>query len=135
MLSIAADVSIIIPILLIVPGFPMNKMNDEEMIIRKRLSMPLRYIPKPEIPNVMLDTESSQQFLYRLVPKSEQARLATNIGKLDIVWRSAMGERGRLQTSQLQRQVGCTFILWSAKNEIGGKFLRCFMLNLFSLQF
>ncbi len=83
----------------------MNKMNDEEMIVRKRLALPLTYIPKPEIPNVMLDTESSQQFLYRLVPKTEQARLSTNIGKLDIVWRSAMGERGRLQTSQLQRQV------------------------------
>lgn len=30
---------------------------------------------------------------------------ATNIGKLDIVWRSNLGERGRLQTSQLQRMV------------------------------
>jgi hypothetical protein len=29
----------------------------------------------------------------------------TNIGKLDIVWRSNLGERGRLQTSQLQRMV------------------------------
>ncbi|KAF7265548.1 hypothetical protein GWI33_021003 [Rhynchophorus ferrugineus] len=28
---------------------------------------------------------------------------ATNIGKLDIVWRSNLGEKGRLQTSQLQR--------------------------------
>lgn len=34
---------------------------------------------------------------------------ATNIGKLDIVWRSNLGERGRLQTSQLQRMV-CTMI-------------------------
>jgi hypothetical protein len=30
-------------------------------------------------------------------------RGVTNIGKLDIVWRTAMGDRGRLQTSQLQR--------------------------------
>lgn len=30
---------------------------------------------------------------------------ATSIGKLDIVWRSNLGERGRLQTSQLQRMV------------------------------
>lgn len=28
---------------------------------------------------------------------------ATQIGKLDIVWRSNIGERGRLQTSQLHR--------------------------------
>ena len=28
------------------------------------------------------------------------------VGKLDIVWRSAMGEKGRLQTSQLQKAVG-----------------------------
>lgn len=83
----------------------MNKLDDSEMIIRARIGLPVAHIPKPEIPNVMLDTESSHQFLYRLIPKSEQARLATNIGKLDIVWRSAMGERGRLQTSQLQRQV------------------------------
>ena len=28
---------------------------------------------------------------------------ATNIGKMDIIWRTNMGDRGRLQTSQLQR--------------------------------
>lgn len=86
-------------------GIQMNRLDDEEMIIRQRIGVPLTSIPRPEIPNVMLSTECSHQFLYRLVPKSEQARLATNIGKLDIVWRSAMGEKGRLQTSQLQRQV------------------------------
>lgn len=32
-------------------------------------------------------------------------RTANNIGKLDIVWRSNLGERGRLQTSQLPRVV------------------------------
>jgi len=48
--------------------------------------------------------DSSYQYLYRLVPKIEHARAATNIGKLDIIWRSALGDRGRLQTSQLQRQ-------------------------------
>ena len=34
------------------------------------------------------------------------ARTSTNIGKLDIVWKTTMGERGRLQTSQLSRKVG-----------------------------
>ena len=27
----------------------------------------------------------------------------TNMGKLDIIWKSCMGEKGRLQTSQLQK--------------------------------
>ncbi|RZF38354.1 hypothetical protein LSTR_LSTR011877 [Laodelphax striatellus] len=52
-----------------------------------------------------------RQFLYCLCPQPQligDQRLlsgATNIGKLDIVWRSNLGERGRLQTSQLQRIV------------------------------
>jgi hypothetical protein len=29
----------------------------------------------------------------------------SNIGKLDLIWRTAIGDRGRLQTSQLQRMV------------------------------
>lgn len=36
---------------------------------------------------------------------------ATNIGKLDIIWRSNMGERGRLQTSQLTRMVLLNIII------------------------
>jgi len=83
----------------------MNKLNEAELLVRKRLGVPVSAIPpRADMPSVMLDTDCSYQFLYRLIPKSEQARLATNIGKLDIVWRSSMGERGRLQTSQLQRQ-------------------------------
>lgn len=31
--------------------------------------------------------------------------MANTVGKLDIVWRSNLGEKGRLQTSQLQRLV------------------------------
>ena len=52
------------------------------------------------------------QYLYRLsATRSDDDRLyrgVTTIGKLDMVWRSAMGERGRLQTSALQRMApGC----------------------------
>ncbi|CAH0550754.1 unnamed protein product [Brassicogethes aeneus] len=49
------------------------------------------------------------QFLYCLTPSEKLSsdlkslRGATNIGKLDIVWRSNLGERGRLQTCQMQR--------------------------------
>ena len=35
---------------------------------------------------------------------------ASAMGKLDIVWKSSLGERGRLQTSQLQRAVSTTAI-------------------------
>lgn len=60
-----------------------------------------------------LDTGCSRQYLYCLQPQSsllkdpKMMQNATNIGKLDIVWRSNLGERGRLQTSQLQRMVCC----------------------------
>ncbi|ORZ25575.1 hypothetical protein BCR42DRAFT_294256, partial [Absidia repens] len=50
-----------------------------------------------------------RQYLYLLTPKQSQndriARTTNALGKLDIVWRSAMGDMGRLQTSQLTRKV------------------------------
>ncbi|KAI9497518.1 hypothetical protein BDB00DRAFT_784840 [Zychaea mexicana] len=49
-----------------------------------------------------------RQYLYMLTPKDPQndriARTTNALGKLDIVWRSAMGDLGRLQTSQLTRK-------------------------------
>ncbi|XP_012264196.2 trafficking protein particle complex subunit 13 isoform X2 [Athalia rosae] len=61
----------------------------------------------------VLDSGSSRQYLYCLTPQPNVSKdsktgnpiYATNIGKLDIVWRSNLGERGRLQTSQLLRVV------------------------------
>lgn len=62
-----------------------------------------------------LNPHDTRQYLFSLSPKpadiggsaaSEKPRSrsgVTSIGKLDIVWRSVMGERGRLQTSQLER--------------------------------
>ena len=52
-----------------------------------------------------------RQYLYCLQPQPDvsadvrQMKNVTLIGKLDIVWRSSMAERGRLQTSPLQRMV------------------------------
>lgn len=52
-----------------------------------------------------------RQYLYCLVPKPEVIKQnkvmkgVTDIGKIDIVWKTNLGERGRLQTSQLQRVV------------------------------
>lgn len=57
----------------------------------------------------LLQPQESCQYLYFLTPRehiSKEIKLlaaAKNIGKLDIVWRSNLGEKGRLQTSQLQR--------------------------------
>nr|XP_002129801.2 trafficking protein particle complex subunit 13 [Ciona intestinalis]XP_026690326.1 trafficking protein particle complex subunit 13 [Ciona intestinalis]XP_026690327.1 trafficking protein particle complex subunit 13 [Ciona intestinalis] len=51
-----------------------------------------------------------RQYLYWLKLKPSCAKKAFTeaagvIGKLDIVWKSSLGERGRLQTSQLQRAI------------------------------
>ncbi|KAL1513516.1 hypothetical protein ABEB36_002918 [Hypothenemus hampei] len=57
----------------------------------------------------LLHTQNISQYLYCLTPNEKltsdfkSLSGATNIGKLDIVWRSNLGEKGRLQTCQLQR--------------------------------
>lgn len=57
----------------------------------------------------MLEPNNSCQFLYKIraVNSLNLAALksAFDVGKLDIVWRSNLGQRGRIQTSQLQRSV------------------------------
>ena len=83
----------------------MNDPYDCTDLVGRDEAANLRFNKKPLWPNNMLDVDDSYQFLYRLTPKLEHARSATNIGKLDIIWRTALGDRGRLQTSQLQRQV------------------------------
>ena len=56
-----------------------------------------------------IQPQDSRQYLFCLTPRNDlksnfkQLKGATNIGKLDIIWRTNMGDRGRLQTSQLQR--------------------------------
>jgi len=52
-----------------------------------------------------LNPQDVKQYLYKLTPKDEKGRSANTIGKLDIIWKTSMGERGRLQTSQLPRKV------------------------------
>nr|CAG8512124.1 15117_t:CDS:2 [Entrophospora candida] len=55
-----------------------------------------------------LNPQDIRQYLYMLTPKptidDKTARSTTALGKLDIVWRSNLGETGRLQTSQLARK-------------------------------
>jgi len=51
-----------------------------------------------------LNPQDIKQYLFKLSPKDEKARTANSIGKLDILWKTTMGEKGRLQTSQLPRK-------------------------------
>ncbi|ORX82353.1 DUF974-domain-containing protein [Basidiobolus meristosporus CBS 931.73] len=55
-----------------------------------------------------LSPSDIRQYVYLLTPKSlyDMASRTTNaLGKLDIMWRSSLGESGRLQTSPLTRKV------------------------------
>ncbi|VDO27151.1 unnamed protein product [Onchocerca flexuosa] len=60
-----------------------------------------------------LNPSDIRQYLFCLKPKTtdyslNHFRKGISIGKLDMVWRTSMGERGRLQTSALQRMApGC----------------------------
>lgn len=75
---------------------PMNKvLPDSNTLVFGRMNV--------------VNPHDTRQYLYCLKPRAEARsnpaalRQATSIGKLDIVWRTNMGDRGRLQTSQLQR--------------------------------
>ncbi|KAI8343259.1 hypothetical protein BC941DRAFT_410882 [Chlamydoabsidia padenii] len=60
--------------------------------------------------DAFIHPQDIRQYLYLLTPKTSSqnkdriARTTNALGKLDIVWRSAMGDMGRLQTSQLTRK-------------------------------
>uniref|UniRef100_A0A0N5AHI4 Trafficking protein particle complex subunit 13 n=1 Tax=Syphacia muris TaxID=451379 RepID=A0A0N5AHI4_9BILA len=61
-----------------------------------------------------LNQSDIRQFLYCLKPNIADYSLnyykgGTSIGKLDMIWRTTMGERGHLQTSSLQRIVSLSF--------------------------
>ena len=73
-----------------------------------------------------LNPMDTRQYLYCLSPKPELykdtkvLKGVTNIGKLDIVWKTNLGEKGRLQTSQLQRVVGTPLYEPSRENLSSG---------------
>jgi hypothetical protein len=55
-----------------------------------------------------LNTLDTRQYLYMLVPKIPNdplARSTPTLGKLDIMWKTSLGQTGRLQTSQLSRKI------------------------------
>lgn len=84
---------------------PSAQYNAEELNTLDGKEVPDMVFGKVNYLNAM----DTRQYLYCLTPKPEVIKElkvlkgVTNIGKLDIVWKTNMGERGRLQTSQLQR--------------------------------
>ncbi|PAV75694.1 hypothetical protein WR25_08778 [Diploscapter pachys] len=60
-----------------------------------------------EMRGCMLNPKDVRQYLFVLSPTDSHHQAGykdmTTIGKLDMCWRTSMGERGRLQTSPLQR--------------------------------
>lgn len=58
--------------------------------------------------NHFIHPKDTRQYLYMLSPKDANndriSRTTNALGKLDIVWRTNMGDLGRLQTSQLTRK-------------------------------
>eukprot|EP01112_Ceratiomyxa_fruticulosa_P004714 TRINITY_DN1525_c0_g3_i1.p1 TRINITY_DN1525_c0_g3~~TRINITY_DN1525_c0_g3_i1.p1 ORF type:complete len:422 (-),score=86.72 TRINITY_DN1525_c0_g3_i1:53-1318(-) len=57
---------------------------------------------------VYIKPGNSRQYLFKLTPKdpfSSDAKTATVVGRLEVVWRSTLGEVGRLQTVPLQRRI------------------------------
>jgi len=57
---------------------------------------------------VYLKSGDVRQYLFRLDPKNPQdgkAKTSPALGRLDIVWRSNLGEMGRLQTGTLERKL------------------------------
>ncbi|KAJ3181818.1 hypothetical protein HK101_009915 [Irineochytrium annulatum] len=55
-----------------------------------------------------INPQDSRQYLYMLLPKTPHdplAKTTPTLGKLDILWRTLLGQTGRLQTSQLSRKV------------------------------
>ena len=64
----------------------------------------------------MLEPINSCQFLYKIKAVNSLAqnlnalKSACDVGKLDMSWKSNLGQRGRIQTSQLQRSVRALFV-------------------------
>ncbi|VDP57364.1 unnamed protein product [Schistosoma margrebowiei] len=54
-------------------------------------------------PTYYLQPNDVQQFLY--LSSTTNRQVSISAGRLDITWRSLMGERGRLQTSSLKYEV------------------------------
>lgn len=82
----------------------------------------------------------TRQYLYRLSPKPaippKAFRGVSSIGKVDMVWRTGLGERGRLQTPPLQRvapgtgDVGLSVTACPGRASVGEEIeLICSLLN------
>ncbi|KAL4236616.1 Trafficking protein particle complex subunit 13 [Mactra antiquata] len=84
---------------------PSNTYRSEELNTLEGVKSPGNVFGRVDY----LNPADTRQYLYCLTPKAELylenkvLKGVTNIGKLDIVWKTNLGEKGRLQTSQLLR--------------------------------
>uniref|UniRef100_A0A914DQZ9 Trafficking protein particle complex subunit 13 middle domain-containing protein n=1 Tax=Acrobeloides nanus TaxID=290746 RepID=A0A914DQZ9_9BILA len=83
-------------------------MEPSEFYICSEIKIPYSNEKNPEY--VYLEPKAIRQYLFCLSPNTTEHSLnhyrgVSSIGKLDMCWRTSMGERGRLQTSPLQRMV------------------------------
>uniref|UniRef100_A0A914D0L3 Trafficking protein particle complex subunit 13 n=1 Tax=Acrobeloides nanus TaxID=290746 RepID=A0A914D0L3_9BILA len=81
-------------------------MEPSEFYICSEIKIPYSNEKNPEY--VYLEPKAIRQYLFCLSPNTTEHSLnhyrgVSSIGKLDMCWRTSMGERGRLQTSPLQR--------------------------------
>lgn len=71
--------------------------------------------------NSYLEPQNTRQYLYRLEPvdNSANSQAATDVGRLDIVWRTNLGEMGRLRTNPLPGRKS------TALEEVGTRVIAC----------
>ncbi|KAJ3355746.1 hypothetical protein HDU83_002751 [Entophlyctis luteolus] len=97
-------------------GFPMflEKLLFESSDLFDAVDMSLNYRDSVHhtgsvfAESAILNDKDSRQYLYSLTPKRSNDLLAKQtptLGKLDIQWRTTMGQQGRLQTAQLSRKI------------------------------
>ncbi|KAJ3083602.1 hypothetical protein HDU99_008096 [Rhizoclosmatium hyalinum] len=100
-----------------VSGMPMylEKMHFEanDLFVSSDMSLEFQEHPAAPKSSVFSDTavlsdKDSRQYLYTLHPKTRNdpiTKQTPQLGKLDIQWRTTLGQQGRLQTSQLSRKI------------------------------
>eukprot|EP01104_Vermistella_antarctica_P011831 TRINITY_DN3343_c0_g1_i2.p1 TRINITY_DN3343_c0_g1~~TRINITY_DN3343_c0_g1_i2.p1 ORF type:complete len:384 (+),score=86.03 TRINITY_DN3343_c0_g1_i2:315-1466(+) len=78
-----------------------QKGGDVSLPIPKPLALP------PLLPGqVYMKPDSSKQYLYRLSPKDPNSMITMNanvLGHMEVVWKGALGEGGRLRSGQIER--------------------------------
>ncbi|KAI8824058.1 uncharacterized protein EV422DRAFT_493224 [Fimicolochytrium jonesii] len=90
------------------PSEPLGVLNTNITRPNPTPANPAQTVGATEEGSIYLNPQDIRQYLYMLNPKKPHdpvARTSPTLGKLDIMWRTHLGQTGRLQTSQLSRKV------------------------------